>query len=464
MNRFVDREAELAALERDYARPGASLFVLYGRRRLGKTTLLRRFAQGKPALYHMADRATATDARRLLAESLAAGLGEPTLRSSEFPDWYALLAAYDRVRPADGKAVLILDEYQYLCEQQAAFSSVIQRWWDEHWQHTPFMLVLCGSVMSMMHRETMARSSPLYGRRTGQWLLAPLRFGDVRRLFPRLGPGATLEMWALTGGVPRYAELAAAYPDFAAALRALVLERDGPLYAEARFLLQDEVTTPNVYWSLLHAIASGVHRISEIAGRLGTAASQLTRYLGALQDMGLLRRIVPVTESDPARSKRGIYQLADPFLRLWYGCVAPYESLLEFGRVAEAERWMRERLTAHLAWAFEEACRQHAEDTAVRHGGVQVGRYWDKATEIDVVGVDGKRRPVVAGECKWNTRPVDLATAHELERKVQATWPARAHAIHLRIYAAGGFTPAVRRWASQRNATLVSCDELCDET
>lgn len=463
MNSFVDRAAELAALERDHSRPGASLFVLYGRRRLGKTTLLRRFAEGKAAVYHMADRSTDTDARRLMAGSLAAGLGEPTLQSADFPDWYALLAAYDRLRPVHGKPVLILDEYQYLCEQEPAFSSIVQRWWDEHGRRSPLMLVLCGSVMSMMHRETLARSSPLYGRRTGQWLLTPLRFADLHHLFPKPTPRAKLEMWALTGGVPRYAELAAPYRSFADALRALVLERDGALYAEARFLLQDEVTTPNVYWSLLHAIASGAHRISEIAGRMGLAANQLTRYLAALQDMGLVRRCVSVTEPDPARSKRGIYQLADPFLRLWYGCVAPFESLLEFGRVGQAEGMMRDRLTAHLAWAFEEACRQHAEDAAPGQGAVRVGRFWDRTTEIDSVGIDAKCRVLMAGECKWTAKPVDLAAARELERKVQALWPARADRIHLQLFSSGGFTPAVRRWAAHRNADLVGCAELCGQ-
>src|ERR1035437_3389806 len=161
MNKFINREAELQSLHDDYARPGSSLYILYGRRRLGKTTLLRQFAARRPAVYHMADRSAESDARRLLSGSMAMGLRESTLQSSDFSDWYALFAAYDRLRPS-GKTILILDEYQYLCEQQPAFSSMIQRWWDEHWQHTPIMVVLCGSVLSMMYRETLARSSPLF--------------------------------------------------------------------------------------------------------------------------------------------------------------------------------------------------------------------------------------------------------------------------------------------------------------
>jgi AAA+ ATPase superfamily predicted ATPase len=460
MNSFINREAELKSLEADYARSGSSLYILYGRRRLGKTTLLRQFAARHPAVYHLADRSAEIDARRLLAGAMARGLGETTLQSSDFGDWYALFAAYDRLRPG-AKTILILDEYQYLCEQQPAFSSMIQRWWDEHWQHTPIMVILCGSVLSMMHRETLARSSPLFGRRTGQWLLTPLRFKHAQAFFPKLGARARLEMWALTGGVPRYAELASPYPGFAEALRRLVLTKDGPLYAEARFLLHDEVSTPNVYWSLLHAIGSGVSRISEIAGRLGLAANQLTRYLSALQDLGLIRRVVPVTEQSPEKSKRGIYQVVDSFLHLWFGCVAPFESLVEFGKWREAETLMHERLAAHGAWAFEEACRQYVEDLAPQYGAVKVGRYWDRTMEIDVAAADEKGGVVLAGECKWTRKPVDLDVARELERKVTQAWPEKHPVVKRMLFSAGGFTAAVRRWAALSGAALVDVDDLC---
>ena len=461
MNSFINREAELRSLNEEYARPGSSLYILYGRRRLGKTTLLRHFTARHPAVYHMADRSAEADARRLLAGTMARGLGEATLQSSDFGDWYALLAAYDRLRPRGEKSILILDEYQYLCEQQPAFSSILQRWWDEHWQRAQIMVILCGSVLSMMHRETLARSSPLFGRRTGQWLLTPLRFKHVQAFFPKLRPRVRLEMWALTGGVPRYAELASSCAGFAEALRRLVLTKDGPLYAEARFLLQDEVTTTNVYWSLLHAVGSGVTRISEIAGRMGLAANQLTRYLSALQDLGLIRRVVPVTERSPEKSKRGIYQLTDPFLRLWFGCVAPFESLLEFEKYREAETLMRDRLAAHVAWAFEEACRQYVEDLVPQYGTVKVGRYWDRTMEIDVAAVNEKGAVVLAGECKWSAKPVDVDVAVELERKVAQAWPERQKTVKLMLFSAGGFTAALRRRAAQSGEILVECDDLC---
>ena len=459
MSRFHDRGPELEALGRAFGGPEPSLFVLYGRRRLGKTTLLRRFAEGKPGVYHLADRSTEKDAIRLLARSMAVSLSDPALAEPTYPGFGELLTAYDRARPR-GKSFLVLDEYQYLCEVQPALSSVLQRHWDLAWSRAPLMVVLCGSVLSMMYEQTLARSSPLYGRRTGQWLLEPMRFRDVAAFHPGLDPVELVRMWSLSGGVPRYAEVAAQRRNLATALRHAVLAKDGPLYAEARFLLQDEVTTPNVYWSILAAVASGAKRISEIAGRVGLGANQLTRYLAALSEMGLVRRHVSVTEPRPERSKRGLHQLDDAFLRLWFGCVAPYQSLLELGQVRRVEELMRERLARHVAWAFEVACRQHVEDRLEEVGAVRVGRFWSSSAEVDVVAVGAEGEVVLAGECNWSPRRASAAAGKELAAKVERLWPERADRVRLALFSAGGFAEPARAWARDRGAWLVSAGDL----
>jgi AAA+ ATPase superfamily predicted ATPase len=459
MNQFINRSHELASLKEAYAKPGADLYVLYGRRRLGKTTLLRRFCDGLPAVYHVADRSTEHEALRLLAQSMSMALGEPTLAQANYPDWYALFRAYDRFRKGR-KPVLVLDEYQYLCEAQPALSSILQRYWDEHWKDQEVMLVLSGSVTSMMYRETLSRSSPLYGRRTGQWLLRPLRFSHAVEFLPSRKPRELLSFWGLTGGVPYYLDLASVYGSFREALTGLVLKKGGALYEESAFLIRDEVATPNTYWSLLQTIGNGVSRISEIAARMGLPANQLTRYLDVLRDMDLVRREVTVTEENPARSKKGLYQLTDPFLRLWFGCVLPYMSLLELGRAGEVESLMNERLQRHLAWSYEEVCRQHVEDHRPVPGIVRVGRYWDRSAELDVAAVDEKGRLLFAAECKWTSRPVGLDVVRELEGAVAKVPGYAAGAVRLGLFSTGGFTPAVAAWAKDKDAVLVDGDSL----
>ncbi|MBI4864632.1 MAG: ATP-binding protein [Candidatus Riflebacteria bacterium] len=459
MNDFVDRRDELEALRKAFEAPGASLFILYGRRRLGKTALLREFASSLPGVYYVADRLTEADNLRFLSAAMAESLREPSLALAEYPDWYALLAAYDRVRPR-AKSYLVIDEYQYLAQGQPAISSILQKWWDTGQKHRNMLLVLCGSVTSLMYKETLSSSSPLYGRRTGQWLLEPLRHRDIVRFFPHLDAEELISMWALVGGVPHYARLAGPCGRFETALRELVLSRDGPLFAEAKYLLQEEVSAPNVYGSLLHAIGSGVSRVSELGSRLRLPASHLTRYLTALRELRIVAREVPITEEDPVKSKRGTYHLVDPFLRLWFGCVAPFESLLEFGRIDEARRGMQSRLDGHMAWAFERICRQYVENRSHEIGGVRIGRYWDRNVELDVVAVDEAGRPVLAGECKWSSRPATRDDLLLLQKKVQQIWPEHAARVRLAFFSRSGFDRSARSGSVGRGCWLLGPRDL----
>lgn len=457
---FLDRQAELTALREAYDRPGGSLFVLYGRRRLGKTTLLRRFMRTHPGVFHLADLSEENEARRRLAESMARDLGEPTIAAARHPDWDSLLAAFDRFRSPERKTVLALDEYSYLTQAQPALSSYLQRWWDETWRRQPVMLVLSGSAMSMMYRETLARSSPLYGRRTGQWLLGPLRFRDMMGFFPKAKPDELVRMWSLVGGVPYYAELAMTCRGFRDALSKLVLRRDGALFAEARFLVQDSVRTPSIYWSLLRAMGAGVHRVSELAARIQRPAGQLTPYLNNLRELALVSRETPVTEADPATSKRGIYRIADPFLTLWFGIVSPHASLLELGRYEVVAPLLAEPLKHHAARAFEQVCREYVQDRMEHWSAVDVGRYWDRTQEIDIVAVDSHRRPVFAAECKWTNRRLGLASLRDLHSKIERLWPDRTGKIALGFFSKAGFDPDLTALAEKQSILLATPESL----
>jgi len=207
-------------------------------------------------------------------------------------------------------------------------------------------------------------------------------------------------------------------------------------------------------------LGAGVSRISELAGRLQLPANQLTRYLATLQELGLVQREVPVTEPQPARSKRGLYTVADPFLRLWYGCLAPYESALEVGQAKAVEQALKERLARHQAWAFERLCREFMTAHADEWGAMAVGRYWDASVELDVVAVNPAREPVLAGECRFSRQPVGLDTAHALAGKVKQRWPDRAARIKLMLFSTAGFAPPVIRWAGENRAFLIEAAHL----
>jgi uncharacterized protein len=450
MNKFIDREAELGQLEKQYGQQSASLVVLYGRRRLGKTFLLRRFAADKPYCYFMADRAGEPDLRRSLARAMALALDEATLGAAEYGSWYDLFAAFDRFRPAGKRFVLIFDEYQYLCQVQPAFSSFLQKWWDEHWCRAEVMLILCGSVTSMMYKETLSATAPLYGRSSAQILLKPIDFNHIAEFFPGKSGPQLVEFFTLTGGVPRYLDLVSAYPNFKAALTDLVLHPNGILHNEARQLLQEEIQTPNQCWSILHAIGSGANRISEIAGRTGQPANKLTRYLDLLKDLHLVRRETPVLEKNPAKSKKGIYVVADPFCRLWFGAIYPYISFFEFAETEPAYSRIQPLIARLVAERYEEVCRHWVRGRAMDFNAVSVGRQWSSTYEIDVAAVNSEFHLTVVGECKWSAHKLVLSTLRELEDKVKNQNLPVAENLRYVFFSKSGFSHELEKLAGTR--------------
>jgi AAA+ ATPase superfamily predicted ATPase len=461
MNKFINREDELHQLNTLYQRSGGQLVILYGRRRLGKTRLLKEFCANLPHVYFMADKAGEKSLRKSLALAMATSLDEPLLQNVDYPGWYDLFAAFDRFRAGKDKIVLILDEYQYICQIQPAFSSFVQKWWDEHWQHENIVLVLCGSVTSMMYKETLAQSSPLYGRATAQILLAPFAYTYLQDFLPDHNQNELVKFYALGGGVPRYLELLQNYSSFTTALDELVLNRSGLLYNEARYLLHEEISSPHTCWSILQAMGSGAGRISEIAGKLGLPANQLTHYLDLLRDLFLIYREVPVLEKNPAKSKKGYYQVADPFLRLWFGSIFPYESFLEFGQVDAIRKRLEPLITNHIAFCFEQLCRDYVRRHAIEYNCLQVGRQWAAHYEIDVAGVDPEGCLQVVGECKWSQRKVGKSIYDALHATVQKfNLPVAAQCKTL-LFSRSGFTEELVDLA-QDDESLVLITSLFD--
>ncbi len=446
MNNFINRNNELQQLETEFQRPGASLIVLYGRRRLGKTALLREFAAEKRHCYFMADRAAEFDLRRSLAITMAAALDEPTLARSSYDSWYDLFAAFDRLRQR-APFILIFDEYQYLCQVQPAFSSYLQKWWDEHWKDSDITLVLCGSVTSMMYRETLASSAPLYGRSTCQILLKPISFQFLSDFLPDRSEEELVHFYSFTGGVPRYLELVAPYRTGARALKELVLHPNGVLHNEAKQLLQDEIQTPNICWSLLHAIGSGAHRISEIAGRLQEPANKLTRYLELLRDLCLVERQTPVLERTPGKSKKGIYVVSDPFCRLWFGAIYPYSSFFEFGEIEPAYKRIHPLIESHTAGCFEDICRNWIQKRALEFDAVRVGRQWSAQYDIDVAAVNPDGQLTVIGECKWSKKQVGVSVLNDLDEKAADNRLPLAESCTRILFSRSGFTDELRQTA-----------------
>ena len=325
---FVDRVQEMSVLQTAYEKPESSLFVLYGRRRVGKTTLLSEFCKEKPSLYYLATEESIQANRNAFRLMAADFLQNDLLKSATDASWEMIFSVLLSAQE-NKKLVIVLDEFQYLGKADKAFPSVFQKIWDTILKNKNVEVILCGSLVHMMMEQTLSYSSPLYGRRTGQIRLKQIPYAYYDRFFPDLDEQTRILYYAVTGGVPKYIELFHPCADIDTAILQNVMTPQSFLYEEPEFLLRQEVQDVGSYFSIIRAIASGNMRISDIASALSLPATSLSKPLKTLCDLDILEREVPPTEKNIETSKKGQYRIKDNFLAFWFRFVYPMRSFIE---------------------------------------------------------------------------------------------------------------------------------------
>ncbi|MBE0411154.1 MAG: ATP-binding protein, partial [Anaerolineales bacterium] len=312
---FINRESELDLLEKRFTSGKAELFVLYGRRRVGKTELLARFCDGKRAVFFVSDLGSEVSLRSALSSEVNSTLLGRDNISAVYATWEELFKAIGQAAQLE-RLVVVLDEFPYLINAYNPLTSILQRVWDQALNNSQVMLILCGSYIGMMEDSVLGYQAPLYGRRTGQYLLEPLQFKDARLFFLDYSLEDQVRTYAVYGGTPAYLLSLQGTTSLVQNIQDGILTRGSFLYDEVRFILQQELREPRNYFAILQAIAAGKTRLNEI--KQATGIDGATAYLDTLQQLFLVKRRVPVTETQPHKSRRGIYRLRDPYLRFWF--------------------------------------------------------------------------------------------------------------------------------------------------
>lgn len=402
MVRFIDREAEMAFLEERYASGRFEFLVLYGRRRVGKTELLRNFMEGRSHIYFLADkRGTDRNVLRLRRE-MAEALGVHEVATEELEElfrWY--------VGEAGERPLVVIDEFPYLVEKDDSIPSVLQLIIDQDLSDTDAMLILCGSSEGMMERTVLGARSPLYGRRTGHWKVMPLTLADACGFFPGAPIDRCIEYYSILGGVPHYLQRFSEDAGAVENAEREVMSRTGGLYEEVDFLLREELREPDVYKAILEAIGSGKAKAGEIADTSRVPVHDIDKYLKVLARLGVVERTRPVTKGP--KSKQTRYFLADPLFRFWFTFCEPHKSDLELGETGRCRQAMEERLNAFVGRAFEPLCRDLVA-SAFPGRWPEMGLWWGARrengkridVEIDVVGLNAADKEILLGECKWS--------------------------------------------------------------
>ena len=428
--KFVDRIDETARLKDALAREKSSLVVMYGRRRLGKSTLIKRVLSEND-VYFLADRSEEQHQRVLLAKVIAQIF--PDFDKLTYPDWESIFRAVNY--RTDKRFTLCLDEFPYLVEQSSELPFVLQKLVDE--KLLKYNLVLCGSSQNMMYGLFLDSTAPLYGRADETIRLAPIRLPYIQEAL-NLDAVRTIEEYAVWGGVPRYWELRENRSSLDDALWRNILSVNGTLYEEPIKLFQDDVKDIVKTSTIMSYIGSGANRLSEIAARCDEPATNLSRPLKKLIDLGFLEKDVPFG-IDEKNAKKSLYKIADPFMAFYYQFVVPNRSFIELGRHLPIEQAMTAHFSEYVSMQWEKLCRDAITGNLVK--GVVYGkakRWWgsilneDKKpeqVEFDVMAESLDKKYLLVGECKWTTGENGKQLTAELLRKANLLPFAKSYTI-----------------------------------
>ncbi len=469
---FIGREQELKFLEERYNSANSELIVLYGRRRIGKTELLKQFMKDKEAVFYACTECTDTEQLSRFSKRLLQ-TGMPAARFlTTFSDWETAFKSMVEI-PGDGKKILIIDEFPYMCRNNHEIPSILQNLWDHELSQSNVMLILCGSAMSFMEDELLAEKNPLYGRATGIYKLKPLPFRKVRQFFPNYTDEELIAVYGILGGIPHYLIQFNPEKNLAENIQSNILEKGCVLYNEVNFLLHQELRETSVYNAIIEAIALGSNTLALIHGKTQLEKSKISCYLKNLIELGIVERefSVLVTAKEREGSQRGLYQLTDPYFRFWYSFVYGSYSELESGDVQGVWRYQIEPQLHHfVSHAYEKICieylRQANQAGRLPFHFVKVGRWWEKVThtvdgkkhtvseEIDCIATDREEKNFFLAECKFRHEPANINVLKKLKYKFPANkYPGN---YYYAIFSFYGFTDTLQSVAKEENVYLLT--------
>lgn len=462
IDQFLDREWETEQLNEIWNEPGARLVTVWGRRRVGKSTLTGRFAANKRAIYLYGTRVTQQDILSDLTAQLRSAIVDEHLLPEPFSTWDGALNFLSTIA-SDERLLVVLDEFQFLCEVTPGLDTLVQRWWDRIHQTANIVVIITSSAFSFMQGLTGA-TGPLHGRRTDQLEISPFDHYDAARFFDHLGAVDRVRAYACLGGIPAYLQFGHVGSTISEIVQRSLFNPRHFLFREGEELLRTEFHQETLYASILRAVAAGETRPSDIARAVGRAsADEIFDHLRRLIDLQFLRRDVPITEIHRTRTQRVMYRLADPYLRFWFRYVAPNQSQVQLRRGSRIwETYVApgfDDFVARTTW--EDVCVQHlwrrlaSDQLPVEFQ--RLGRWWDNTDEIDLVGVQD-RLVTLVGECKWTNSPVNTRIFDELRLKAR-----KLDTVERPLWvlaSRSGFEPEVRQRAEQGDLLLIEPDDL----
>lgn len=460
---FVGREKEMAVLETLYRKESFEFAVVYGRRRVGKTTLLKEFIKGKKAVFYPGIDSNEKQNLELFSNSImSVDTGMDV--NAEFRDFNDALEYVYRMAKKE-RLVLVIDEYPYLANCYSGISSLLASFIDHKFPDSKLMLILCGSSLSFMENQVLGYQSPLYGRRTAQMKIVPFSFAECGRYYSKFGKQDLALIYGITGGIPLYMSKMDEEKSMEDNIKDNFFDTSAYLYEEPGNLIKQECREPMQYNAIIKAIASGSTKISEITGTSGISETgALSNYLSKLISIGIVRKEFPFkTET----SRKTIYRLADSMFQFWYRFVPEHVALIELGAKDKVYQKVETQINAYLGFVFEDICKQYLWQENLNNRlpieFTAMGRWWGndpvlkKQTEIDIIA-DNEEGEALFGECKWRNELTGEAELQELQHRSTLFHYKKTALV---LFSKSGFTKGCRELAKELgNVLLIEYNDM----
>ncbi|MDF1534703.1 MAG: ATP-binding protein, partial [Methanosarcinaceae archaeon] len=383
-----------------------------------------------------------------LQSRMAEMVDEPLFSTAEFTDYIELFREFSK--RFKEQIIIVIDEFPYLHDSKRDIESMFQKIYDEIISESEITLILCGSSVSMME-SLLGYKSPLYGRRTGQWLVEPLRFKDVCKFVLKYDIQNCIETYAVLGGIPFYLSMFNDNNSVLKNIDNMLLSKGSVLQREPEFLLMEEIREPRNYFLILKAIAFGNTRSSEIINTTGLDKSVVSRYIDVLHNLRIVKKSTPITiKKENVRDIR--YYLNDNLFNFWFKFIYPNESQIEYGNTDALIQTIKSQLDVHTSFVFEDVSQEFLyeiiDDLPFRFE--RIGKWWHKDNEIDLLAFNEESRDIMFIECKWKNRKIGVDVIEKLMNKTKhVEWKNNNRHEHFCIISKNGLTKNAEQFAKE---------------
>ena len=420
---FIGRETELESLNRVYSKEGFGMIIIYGRRRVGKSTLITEFIKDKKAIFYTATKVGAERNLDLFSKQVMDVI-DPVYSEASFSSIESVLDVLTKgVSESDEKIILVIDELPYWAEKDEALLSIIQKYIDTQWIDKKLMLILCGSALSFMEKKVLSEKSPVFGRRDAQIKLEAFNYRDAALFVPNYSSEDKAICYGITGGVAKYLSLIDPQKSLDDNIKSLFFKTDGYLFDEPKNLLTQEFNDTTLVNNVIEQVASGENSLNIIASKIREKDTTVLYSLEKLMEIGLVEKKKCITEEK--NKKKTQYVIKDHMFKFWYEFIPRAISVIEMGQgELYYEKAVKPKLHEFMGGVFEEMCRYYTLEKGIEGAfgsfltetgtwwGVEQlrndeGKWYQQATDIDVVGISTIDNTAVIGECKFKNEKID---------------------------------------------------------